>query len=397
MFRPASLFIANRYLLRGQRGGFANFVNLFALFGVILGVMVLMVVLSVMNGFESQLKTRLLDRVPHLIITDNGGFANWQQRAIQLKAHKAVKAVVPYSDGEVMLQSQQGLQGGWLQGWWPGSPLPHNAPAPKAGEYQLVLGVGLARKLGVMQGDTLRVYLPARSIYTPLGRLPAQRQFTVIGVVDLASELNDVLLITNYADLRRLYGQSAEGVNRLRVSLNDPFDTQALTSLAAPGEKLWDWRARYGDFFAAVAQEKRTMSLLLVLIIAVAAFNILAALAMLVSDKRRDIAVLAGLGMSPRALKRIFLAQGLGTGLIGSVLGLLLGFFATEHINTVLDWVGLGGMALGYGPHGLPVQREPLQLLLISLFVLVICALATLAPAHRAARIDPAVVLTERD
>ncbi|EKE71064.1 ABC transporter permease [Gallaecimonas xiamenensis] len=397
MFRPASLFIATRYLLRGQRGGFANFVNLFALFGVTLGVMVLMVVLSVMNGFESQLKTRLLDRVPHLVLSQDQGFADWQQRAAQLGQSPEVKAAFPYVDGEVMLQSQNGLQGGWLQGWWPGTDLPDLARAPRAGQYELVLGAGLARKLDLLVGDVVRLYLPGRSLYTPLGRLPAQRQFTVVAVVDLASELNDVLAITHYSDLRRLYGQSPEEVNKLRVTLKDPFAVQTFERLAAKGEQLWDWRSRYGDFFAAVAQEKRTMSTLLVLIIAVAAFNILAALAMLVSDKRRDIAVLAGLGMTPKALKRIFVAQGIGTGLLGSALGLSLGFLLTEHLNLVLDVIGLGGVAWGYGPQGLPVVRDPVQMGVIGAFVILICALATLAPAHRASRIDPAVVLTERD
>ncbi|WP_115718901.1 ABC transporter permease [Gallaecimonas mangrovi] len=397
MFRPASLFIATRYLLRGQRGGFANFVNLFALFGVTLGVMVLMVVLSVMNGFQDQLKSRLLDRVPHVLVSTDSDFANWQQRAQQLKANKEVTGVAPYIDGEVMLQSRGGLQGGWLQGLWPTETMPDHALVPKAGDYQLILGVGLARKLGLLVGDKVRVYLPGRSLYTPLGRLPAQRQFTVIAVVDLASELNDVLAITNYQDLRRLFGKSPQGVDKLKVTLKDPFAIDHIGHLAKKGEQLWDWRARYGDFFAAVAQEKRTMSLLLVLIIAVAAFNILAALAMLVSDKRRDIAVLAGLGMTPRSLKRIFVAQGVGTGLVGSVLGLSLGFFITEHLNFFLDLVGLGGMAFGYGPDGLPVIRDPLQMGLIALFVVIICALATLAPAHRAARVDPAVVLSERD
>ncbi|MED5523896.1 MAG: FtsX-like permease family protein [Pseudomonadota bacterium] len=397
MFRPASLFIATRYLLRGQRGGFANFVNLFALFGVTLGVMVLTVVLSVMNGFESQLKSRLLDRVPHLLVSSEQGYSDWPKRAEALESQKGVTAVAPYIDGEVMLQSPEGLQGGWLQGLWPTDPLPDNATKPQAGQYQLVLGVGLARKLKLLVGDVVRVYLPGRSIYTPLGRLPAQRQFTVIAVVDLASELNDVLAITNYQDLRRLYGKSPEGVDKLKVTLADPFATDTFSHLAKPGESLWDWRARYGDFFAAVAQEKRTMSMLLVLIIAVAAFNILAALAMLVSDKRRDIAVLASLGMTPKALKRIFVTQGVGTGVLGSALGLSLGFLVTEHLNLALNLVGLGGMAFGYGPQGLPVIREPLQMGLIALFVVVICALATLAPAHRAARIDPAVVLTERD
>ncbi|WKE67043.1 ABC transporter permease [Gallaecimonas kandeliae] len=397
MFRPASLFIATRYLLRGQRGGFANFVNLFALFGVTLGVMALVVVLSVMNGFEAQLKTRLLDRVPHLLLTNPKGYDDWQQRATQLKANPQVTAAYPYVDGEVMMQSAQGLQGGWLQGRWPDSPLPDLARSPRPGQYQLVLGVGLARKLGLVVGDVVRVYLPGRSLYTPLGRLPAQRQFTVVDVVDFASELNDLLAITDYGDLRRLYGKSGEGVDRLRVTLSDPFATQAFAKLAQPGEQLWDWRGRYGDFFAAVAQEKRTMSALLVLIIAVAAFNILAALAMLVSDKRRDIAVLAGLGMTPRALKRIFVAQGVGTGVLGSALGISFGFLATEHLNVFLDLVGLGGMAFGYGPQGLPVVREPIQMAVIAGLVVVICVLATLAPAHRASRVDPAVVLSERD
>ncbi|WP_341503969.1 FtsX-like permease family protein [Gallaecimonas sp. GXIMD4217] len=393
MFRPASLYIATRYLLRGQRQGFANFVNLFALFGVVLGVMVLVVVLSVMNGFEAQLKTRLLGQVPHQILSRDQDF-DWQARAEQLRKAPQVTAVQPYLDGEVMLQSQQGLQGAWLQGWWPDAPLDAHSK-PRAGRFELVMGVGLARRLGLLTGDEVRLYLPARSLYTPLGRIPAQRRFTLVAVVDFGSELNDQLILTHYQDLRRLHGKSAEGVSRLRLSQADPF---APTRLALEeGESLWDWRARYGDFFAAVTQEKRTMTVLLVLIIAVAAFNILAALAMLVSDKRRDIAVLRSLGMGSGTLQRIFVAQGLGTGLLGVALGSVFGVLLTQHLNGVLELLGLGGVAMGYGPQGLPTRLEPVQMAVIGAFVLLICVAATLAPARRASQIDPAVVLTEND
>jgi lipoprotein-releasing system permease protein len=404
IFQPVSLAIGLRYA--GARGDnrFASFISIFSTFGIAIGVLALIVVSSVMNGFEAQLKDRILGVVPHGVVTNEAGqLSNWQQYQQTVMHLPHVQAAAPFITTEGMVQSPHGLAPVALQGLDP-----HNYPKQDllretlgdraldrlaAGKFNIILGGALAQKLGVMPGDQVRLLVSEGSRFTPMGRVPSQRLFHVVALFDVGSPVDDQIALIHLDDARRLLRFQPETVTGWRVWLNDAFQTDDIAKVALPDSLVFqDWRQERGELFRAVAMEKRIMSLMLVLIILVAAFNILSALVMVVMDKQGEVAILRTMGMQSRTVMKIFIVQGIWSGVLGGLFGMLGGVVLTHYLNPVLRVLGLN-LYMDAGGGGLPVELQISQVLLIAFGALIMSFVATLYPAYRAAHIRPAEAL----
>lgn len=404
IFQPVSLAIGLRYAGARGENRFASFVSLFSTIGITLGVMALIIVSSVMNGFEDQLKGRILGVIPHALVTGpEGRLAGDAFPAERVRDWPHVLAAAPFIQSEAMVQSPGQLAALALQGIAPeslpaGDRLrqslePEQLARLQPGAFQVILGIGLARRLDVQPGDQVRILASEGSRYTPLGRTPSQRLFTLAGTFAVGADVDDQVALLHLEDARRLLRYPPGTVSGLRLWLDDAFAVDSLRQQPLPdGLMLQDWRRERGELFNAVAMEKRLMSLMLVLIIMVAAFNILSALVMVVVDKQGEVAILRTMGMQRGDIQRIFMVQGLWSGVIGGLTGALLGVLACLYLNPVLQWLGIN-LYVSAGGTGLPVVLVPGQILGISLGALAISLLATLYPAHRAAHIRPAEAL----
>lgn len=407
MYQPLTLFLGLRYsrARHGQR--FTRFIQRVSLVGIVVGVAALIVVGSVMNGFEGELKQRILTVVPQLEIRDEQGLSDWQQVADALPVQQGQQALLPEVTTAGVLQGPQQLQAVQVQGIFPNAagaavqlePLQTHLNAGQLalveGQFNVVLGYALAQQLNVWPGQQLRLIAAGGGIYTPLGLLPAQRLVTVSGIVRMQSEADKHLLVMHGADLARILRMAPEQVSGLRYYFADPF--QALDAAAQLEPELNDnlaltsWRDSYGHLFDAVSMEKRMVNLMLGLIIAVAAFNIISSLMMVVQDKRSDIAVLQTMGLAPFRVRRMVVLQGLVTGTLGSLVGLLLGLVVALNMNGLLQALGLD---LSFaGPTGLPVIVDATQVAGTVLAALLLTFLATLFPAWQASRMLPAQAL----
>ncbi|WP_348687635.1 ABC transporter permease, partial [Rheinheimera aquimaris] len=329
---PVSLFIGLRYSRSRKGNAFISFISLFSVAGIFLGVMALTVVSSVMNGFEGELKKRILGVIPHVVVTAaDDDTERWQPA---LLAQPLVQQITPFLQTEALVQSPRQLTGVLLQGVTTDAIPDFMQQALLAGDWQqfaaeryvVMLGRMLAEQLQVSVGDQLRFMLPQAGSYTPMGWVPRQRLFTVAGILDTGSDVDKMLAVTNLADLSRLSG-STNAEAQWRITLTEPFAAPHLAQQLAADEKLkvQDWRQTQGKLFAAVAMEKAMMWLMLLLIVAVAAFNIVSALVMMVTDKQAEIAILKTLGMSDRKLFAVFAVQGLSNGLAGAISGAVAG------------------------------------------------------------------------
>jgi lipoprotein-releasing system permease protein len=380
-------WIAWRFSRGDKRQRFASFVSGFSTIGITLGVMALITVSSVMNGFEGQLKQRILNLVPHIEIPQGVAIPEPLQRF----------PVAPLVSSQIVIQSEDALQAAYLQGidltlqpdleviedHLPEGDIDSLTP----GSYRVVLGSGIAKQLSVRVGDTVRLMATDRLVYSPLGELPSQRNFTVAGIYEFLAEVDNQFVMVNQVDAARLLRSPLEQVQRQRLFLDDPFEIEALAPLLPEGSQ--DWRSLYGELFSAVKMEKNMMGLLFCLIIAVAAFNILSALVMMVNDKRSDIAILQTLGLSRAQLLRIFVLQGGWAGCLGALVGAASGVFLALHINGLLNVMGLNLV----GGSGLPALINGSSVLVITLAAMVLSILASLYPAWQASRILPAEAL----
>lgn len=363
-----------------------------------------MVVISVMNGFEGQLKGRILGVIPQVVVTDSEGrLVPPAGLADELAALPHVQAVAPMLATEGMLQSPGQLTGVSVQGIdperWPAGDLLHRQMQAGSldtlipGRYHIVLGQGVARNLGVSVGDQVRLLLTEGSRYTPFGRVPAQRLFTVSAIFGVGADVDNQIALINLSDAKRLLRLPADEVGGLRLWLDDAFAVDSLVSQPLPEKLVWqDWRRERGELFQAVAMEKRMMGLMLVLIIAVATFNILSALVMVVGDKESEVAILRTMGMTESAVVRIFMVLGASSGVVGALAGGLVGLALTLGLNPLLSAIGLN-LYMAAGGAGLPVIVEPLQVAVILLGAVLLSFSATLYPAARAARVRPAQAL----
>lgn len=402
-----SFFIGYRYWRAKKNNGFASFLTLFAVSGIFLGVVALILVSSVMNGLESQLKQRILGAVPQLTLINDEGFEGWQQDISKVMALPQVLGAAPTVTTQAMLQSAANIGAVQVYGVYPeqeaqlaaqlGSTYSAAFESLVPNQYQVVLGLELARKLEVDVGDRVRLLSGDGVVFSPMGPVPSQRKFTVAGVFETGSQVDASVAYVHYQDARRLMRLEPKGINEIRLYLQDPFmassvgrAAQGLLAQDDIGIQTRDWREDFGHLFAAVKMEKSMMSLMLSLIVAVAAFNIVSALVMMVVDKTSDVAVLKTQGLTTAKVMNIFIVQGSLNAVLGLISGLLVGVILTLNINPILSTLGVS--ILGTGQH-LPVALSLEQLSLIAIGTLLITLLATLYPALTAARVQPASAL----
>ncbi|MFP5383210.1 MAG: lipoprotein-releasing ABC transporter permease subunit, partial [Gammaproteobacteria bacterium] len=322
MFRPLSLFVGLRYTRARRRNHFISFISLTSIIGLGLGVAVLIVVLSVMNGFDRELKTRILGMVPHGSLVGHQPLTDWRRLAERATQHPGVAGVAPFSQMQGMLSNAGTVEGAIVNGILPEteravSILPEHVEEGSleslaAGEFGMVLGSGLARRLGVVPGDKVTLVLPEATV-SPAGVMPRFKRFTVTGIFRVGAEVDASLAYIHLDDAAVLlrYPHTAQA---LRIKVKDLFAAPAVVRdlvMTADAEVYGvDWTRTHGNLFQAVKMEKTMMTLLLLFIVAVAAFNIVSSLVMVVTDKKGDIAILRTLGASPGEIMRIFMVQG---------------------------------------------------------------------------------------
>lgn len=404
------LLIGLRYVRAKRRNHFISFISLTSMLGLTLGVAVLILVLSVMNGFDRELRTRILGMVPHTQIEKPSGMTDWQSLAERLTQREHVIGAAPYIEQQGMFSVGGRNHGAMVNGIEPdwerrvsiidehmsrGS-LDDLVP----GEWNVVLGSILARQLGVGVGDSVTLLVPEASI-TPAGVFPRLKRFTVSGIFSVGADLDANLAYANIEDMQTL-ARMGDDVGGLRLELDDLFKagsvTQSIIDDLGAGYRGLDWTYTRGNLFQAIQMEKRMIALLLTVIIAVAAFNIVSTLVMVVTDKHADIAILRTIGATPRSIMGIFMVQGLAIGVIGILIGVGLGILLALTVSDIIAFV-----ESTFGIHFLDagvyfISELPSQLLwsdvgkiVVSAFVLTF--LSTLYPAWRAARVQPAEVL----
>ncbi len=412
MISRLPVFIGLRYITSGRADGFGSFVSLFSFLAMSLGVMVLILVLSVMNGFDREIKTRLLEVIPHATVNVPQGLEDWQALARSVD-QPGVSAVIPYIEGQAMLTSTLHFQGVSVQGVLPSasdSPYTTGVPGPnaltsrveklQAGGYGVVLGSLLARSLDVRVGDRLLLTLPELSV-TPLGVFPRVKQVTVHGIFQVGAQIDSGVAFMHIEDLGRLL-RMGHKVSGLRLFFDDPFVMSALPALQSEvrvqGYQLETWQQSMAQLFQAIRTEKTVVGLLLSVIIGVAAFNIVASLVLMVNEKRKDIAVLRSLGMMPVTITAIFRTQGGVTGVLGVVFGVVAGCLLAPNVGVFVAFLeGLVGAQV-FDPElyfitVLPSHLRWFDVIVVASLGVILSVLATLYPAWRAGKVPPAEAL----
>jgi lipoprotein-releasing system permease protein len=405
--------IGTRYLRSTHRRGFVSFVALISVCGLMLGVATLIVVLSVMNGFERELRNRILAVTSHATISGlSGSLSDWQPLRERVQQQPGVHAAVPYIESQVMLANGSHMLGAQLRGVLPAQEaratglgqhlLAGSLADLQDGAYNIVLGSALAHDLDVHVGDTLVVIAP-QGTATPTGVVPRMRRFHVTGVFQSGMyEYDRGLALVQLADAARLL-RMGEDITGLRLALDDPLRAPATVrrialALGGPGYYVSDWTAEHANFFRSIEINKSMMFIILLMIVAVAAFNIIATLVMIVKEKQTDIAIVRTLGAGPRNVLLTFAVQGVLIGLVGTALGALLGITLAHHLEALVAGLErlLGTQFLDarvYNMSDLPAYVEVMDVLKVCAVAFVLCALATIYPAWRAARTAPAEAL----
>ena len=410
--RPFELFIGLRYTRAKRRNHFISFISLASMLGIALGVMALIVVLSVMNGFQEELRTRILGVAAHAQISGpDNVLADWQSVAAQASKHPEVAAVAPYVMAQGMLSSGQAVQGAVIRGVVPkeeervaeiGQHMKSGRMEDlRAGEFGIVLGSELARALSVVQGDKVVLIAPQGQV-TPAGILPRLKQFRVVGIFEVGMyEYDYGLALIHMEDAQKLYRMDSN-VSGVRLKLKDlyraPQVARDLTRMIDGEFYISDWTRQHANFFRAVQIEKNVMSIILLLIVTVAAFNVVSTLVMVVTDKQPDIAILRTLGASPFSIMKIFIVQGALIGVSGMLLGVIGGVALALNIDVVVPAIehafNIQFLAKDvYYISELPSKLEITDVIVIAAVSLVLSLLATLYPSYRASRTNPAEAL----
>ncbi|OPX55244.1 lipoprotein-releasing system permease protein [Oceanospirillum multiglobuliferum] len=410
MFDKIPFLIGLRYTRAKRRNHFISFISLTSMIGLTLGVAVLILVLSVMNGFDRELRERILGMVPHATISSTSGFLDWPNVAQQLEQDPRIIAAVPYVKAQGMFTSRGNVRGALINGVLPEqegrvSIIDQHMKAGhlddlKAGEFGIILGDLLARFLGVNVGDKVTLMLPEASI-TPAGVFPRMKRFTVVGLFSVGADLDSNLAVAHLGDMQTLM-RLGDDIHGVRLQLTDLFDARRVVweQLQVLPKHLRgsDWTRTHGNLFQAIQMEKRMIGLLLMIVIAVAAFNIVSTLIMVVTDKQGDIAILRTLGATPGTIMAIFMVQGTVIGLTGTLIGTVLGVLAALNVSDFVAWVEqlLGVQFLDssvYFISYLPSELKIDDVWVITGAALVMSFLSTLYPAWRASRIQPADAL----
>ncbi|MNF29141.1 Lipoprotein-releasing system transmembrane protein LolE [compost metagenome] len=413
MFRPLFVYIGTRYTRAKRRNHFVSFISLTSMIGLALGVLVMIVVLSVMNGFDHEMRTRVLGMVPHATVESATAIDDWRSLADTALENPQVLAVAPFSQMQGLLTNEGKVQKVLINAVDPLEEAKVSIIGDffrqgrlqdlEAGAFGIVIGDKAAAKLGVGLGDKITFVAPEVTV-TPAGMFPRLKRFTVVGIFHVgAGEIDGHVAMTHVQDLARLQRRRADQVQGIRLKVADLFQAPrtAWTLAQTLGEHEYyarDWTRTHGNLYQAIRMEKAMIGLLLLLIVAVAAFNIISTLVMVVTDKKGDIAILRTLGATPGQIMAIFMVQGTVIGVVGTLIGALLGIFAALNVSAGIAALerALGMRFLDadvYFIDYLPSQLMLADVLLVCAAALVLSFLATLYPAWRAARTQPAEAL----
>ncbi len=410
--QPYELFIGLRYTRAKRRNHFISFISLISMLGMGLGVMALIVVLSVMNGFQKEIRARMLGASPHMeVVADGGRLQDWQAVLGKVAQHPQVSAAAPYVAGQGMLSFGQSVQGVMVRGIDPQQETAITGLSGKmkvgalndlrGGEFAIVIGSDLARTLGARLNDKIMLIAPQGQI-TPAGMMPRLKQFRVAGIFEIGmAPYDNSLALIHLNDAQKLF-QLGEAVTGVSGKLHDidlaPRVARELQSKLPPGLYANDWTHQNSNYFRAVQMEKKMMFIILSLIVAVAAFNIVSTLVMAVTDKQADIAILRTLGASPRSIMKIFIVQGVVIGVIGTLLGSGGGIVLALNLDVVVPFIErlLGVQFLAkdvYYITDLPSDLHYHEVALVASMSFLISLLATLYPSYRASQTQPAEAL----
>lgn len=413
MFRPVAFFIGLRYTRAKRRNHFISFISLTSMLGIALGVTVLITVLSVMNGFDQEIRNRIFGMANQVLIsTISGTVPKWQELSEEVKQQPGVTGVAPLVSGQGILVNQGQTHPVLITGIAPEREKMVSSIAKKMvtgefsdlkpGKFGMAIGIELANILGVTVGDKITLLIPKITL-TPIGAMPRFRQFTVVGIFKVGSGFgfdSDMAFI-NLKDAQMLY-QIGDKVSALRLKVNDlyaaPRISRELAEKLPPSYQVSNWTESYGSYMHAVQLEKTMMFLILMLLIAIAAFNLVSTLVMVVTDKQADIAILRTLGATPKTILTIFMVQGTVIGVVGTLLGLLGGIALSKNVTEIVTFLeqtfhmrlfSSDVYFLNYLPSELAVS----DVAQICIAALIMSFLATLYPAWRAARTQPAEAL----
>jgi lipoprotein-releasing system permease protein len=411
MIKNLSIFIGLRYLRSKRREKFVSFVSGFSLCAMALGVAALIIVLSVMNGFDQEIKSRLLKVVPHVLVTKSDGFSPDQLIKIKAKIinDTEVYDVIPLVESFVMLSSKNKKSGVNLQGISPSwsttellkeSMLSGYVEELAAGEFNIIIGSQIARKMDIFVGDQIQITLPKVSV-TPAGIFPRIKRATVSGIFEVGAQVDGSVVFMHQKDVQKLLrlGDKFQG---FQVSLEDPYKAEAWiksrAAIAFPEYRWRSWMSSMETLFKAMGMEKVVVSILLSVIIAVAAFNIIASLVLMVGDKRKDIAVIRTMGADSKLVMNIFIVQGLAVSISGIAIGTLFGSLFAYFVGDIIGALeNLSGKYL-FDPSVYLINVLPSKIIISDVVsvvfgALVVSFLATLYPAWRAGKILPAEAL----
>lgn len=409
MTKNIPLYIGLRYTRAKRRNQFISFISAFSLIGMALGVMALVIVMSVMNGLDHEMKQRLLSVIPHGYISRTPTLDNWETVAKQIKQHPKVVGSAPYIGSEALISYSGGIQGVQLQGILPeaeskisviGNHMLAGALADlRPGEFGVVMGSLLARQLGLALGDKVVITSPDINI-TPAGIFPRNKSFTLVAVFEVGAQVDQDLVMIHIEDAQKFF--RVQGAQGLHVKVADLYEAgQVMGELAkqlGEGYSVKDWSQTQGSLFQSVRMEKMVTGTLLNILIFIAVFNIVSSLVLMVADKRSDIAVLRTLGLTARQVMGIFIVQGSAVGIAGTMIGAVIGCIVALTLNPIMVL-----MEKLFGFHffdpdvyfisGLPSVLLWQDVLVICSTALFLSFLATLYPAYRAGKIEPAEAL----
>jgi lipoprotein-releasing system permease protein len=412
MFKPLIFYIGLRYTRAKRRTQFISFITLTSVLGIALGVTALITVLSVMNGFESELRERILGMTSHATVTGQSGqLDNWQELDQRLVDYPHIQGTAPFINGQVMINADRRVSGTMLSGILPENEAKVSEVAAKmkegkltdlvSGEYGIILGLELANYLGVVVGDKITVISPQVNS-TPAGVVPRMRRFTVIGTFQVGMyEYDRNMALIHLDDAAKLFRLDS-AVSGLRIKLDDLFNapkiTHELSQALYNNYYVSDWTVAHSNFFRAIQTEKTVMFIILLLIVAVAAFNIVSTLVMVVTDKRGDIAILKTQGLTSPAVMGIFMVLGAIIGAVGTIIGTVFGVILALNVETIVPAIEklfhVQFMAADvYYISELPSKLVWTDVYSIAGMAFFLSLLATIYPAWQAAKINPAEVL----
>ncbi len=411
MYNPFEAFIGLRYVKVRRRNHFISFISLISISGIAIGVLALITVLSIMNGFEKELTARILGMASHATVIKKGGeLTDWRHIAVALEQHPHISGVAPYLRAEGMLVNNRSVQGAVIRGVLPEEEAEVSQVAEKMlsgrfsdlrpGEYGMIIGIELARYLGVFAGDEVTLISP-QSGASVTGVLPQLRRFTVTGIFEVGmNEFDGALALIHLHDALEMFHKTAPAGLRIKTSdvMRAPLISKQAME-AVPGDyEVIDWPRRHANLFKALKTEKTVMFIILSLIIAVAAFNIISTLIMVVTDKQADIAVLRTLGASPGSIMRIFIIQGTVIGFAGTVLGVMGGVCLALNVDAIISRIETFLQIKFMSPEVFYISELPSALhcsdvIAVALLSFILTVLATIYPARRAAQTQPAQAL----